>query len=337
MTAEDRQNLELNSQELIEAAASSIGPINEPLLAKQVLPPMSSTTGSLMASKNLEHYAMPFTEAPLGIDNGGQQQQHHHLTPINEALPLLRPNQLSAHQCPPHSAPPTMHTHYPNTPPSPHSTSGRNSIFSFCPDPITGEVGWMVEQQTSRFQMSPLLNGKVKFPTRPLMPGVLAKIHNEWLDEFPEPGPEGEEDWEGKLMAVKRFPTPQMTFESEHVRTLWQELERRRILEIDDRSLLHRLRMEAIYMIKLETAHRASAGVNGLSQEELFESIPDPPEDQINHKTLLLWEQTKRSAIYAVGLLRQAEYCIAQGNLGFMPLNNIRQSTGPTETNREAS
>jgi hypothetical protein len=291
----------------------------DPFSVRHNLPPMPMTAG-LMSTRNLEHYAnIPFQE--------GYSIDANHSFSQNDSGHLLKTSAVPAMQCPPRSAPPTMHNYPPSVLTQPRQPP-QASIFTFRPEDGTGEIGWALEKTTSPYQATPLLNGKLKFPTRPLHPGVLARCHNEWLDEYPETMPEMTQGMnrmgEGMIPCTKRFPTPQGTFESQHVRTLWQELERRRILEVNDTEHLRRLRLEAIHMIKAETAYRASAGVNGLTQQELFDSIPEPPEEHVNHKARILWEQTKKSATYAVGLLRQAEYCIAQGHLGFMPLNHNR-------------
>jgi len=233
----------------------------------------------------------------------------------------------------PHSAPPNVQCH-PNV--TPHLLL-RNSVFSFCPDMVTGELGWNVEQRNDRFQASPLLNSKMRFPIRPLIPGVLAKIHNDWLEEYPQPSVHSTaglgDEASRNLQPNKRFPTPHMTFESQHIRILWQELERRRILELEDIQLLAKLRQEAKHLLRMEAFHYASSNVmSPYSHENIFNSIPEPSEEQLKIKVQSLWEQTKKSAAYAVGLLRQAEYCIAHGHLGFMPLNHTQRR--PTESER---
>lgn len=226
----------------------------------------------------------------------------------------------------PHSAPPMAHS-YSSGPMK--LEPARNSIYHFTPDHETGELGWAVEEQSSRFQTSPLLNSKVHFPTRPLNPGVLARIHNDWLEEYPMPVAEGSLEAKDRR-GIKQFPTPQMNFESQHIRTLWQELERRRILEMTDGNLFNRLRQEATVLLKSEAmAGMALAGIDAISQERYLSKHLEPTEEQIKKKAQALWEQTRKSAVYAVGLLRQAEYCIAHGHLGFMPLNHIRSRPTP--------
>lgn len=235
---------------------------------------------------------------------------HHDLEPVQQPVSHHRPSV----QHPSH-----MRTENPN----------RNLLFVLAADPMTDEVGWFLEGQSSRYQSSPCLESNVPFPIRPLGSGILAGIHNHWLGEFPEPPEEiksGLSPTQGKL--YKRFPTANGTFESQHVRSLWQELERRRILEMNDPHHIHRLRHEAMMMLRSEAMQRK--GRNGPASKSRQDQSVEPTEEEIDIRSQLLWDQSKRSAVYAVGLLRQAEYCIAQGHLGFVPLQHPLQTISTT-------
>ncbi|UZJ52658.1 hypothetical protein CBS101457_001978 [Exobasidium rhododendri] len=328
-TADENSALELIGQRGPVVVAPSGLPMNDPFSTKQqtsfpILSSVENVSGMSKASvQSPEAYKSHRSEANV-LESGVSSGHRMDMQPFSSRR---EPTQILF----PHSAPPSVLSYacQPNL-------ASRNSIFSLCPDLATGELGWSVESQTSRFQTSPLLSGNLKFPVRPLIPGVLAKIHNDWLEEYPQPvgGNQAEEERAGTTHRLKRFPSPKSTFESHHIRILWQELERRRILELSDVQVLSKLRQEARQTLKTESAHYAYVnGPDVYNRQDLYHSIPEPSEEQVEMRVQTMWEQTKKSAVYAVGLLRQAEYCIAQGHLGFMPLSHVQRGSADVERN----
>jgi hypothetical protein len=315
MNVEERRRLEPHGQRASNIASSGL-PLSDRYLAKQQaslsnLP--SNENIFLMNNKealfqSMEGNKTPVDEAYL-TENGAQ---------LGQRIDTMQlPRRSLIHPFLPQSAPANM-ANYPCQQAA--GIVSRNSVLSLCPDVATGELGWNVENQTSRFQTSPLLNGNMKFPTRPLIPGVLAKIHNDWLEEYPQPVgaplPSSilEDERIGNMQRLKRFPTPRSTFESHHIRILWQELERRRILEMSDIHIVGRLRQEARQLLKIESAHYALVnGIDPYSRQEIYNSTPEPSEEQIEVKVQTLGEQTKKSAVYAVGLLRHVQRGAGEG------------------------
>lgn len=170
---------------------------------------------------------------------------------------------------------------------------------------IYGDQGWYLERQppqTTSVPYSPYLDPRSNFPSRPLLPGTLAQLHNDWLLAF------GQGDGQRPDPLVTRgLPTPEQTYESSRLRMIWQEIDRRRSVDIGQAE------MEVVMLAKNKAYNelRSALYANGTPREPTYEEVA--------RKAKETWERSKVALLYCSALLRQAEFALAQGSLALRP------------------
>lgn len=183
-----------------------------------------------------------------------------------------------------------------------------------------GEQGWYIQQQpprTASVPHFPFLDQRSIFQTRPLLPGTLAQIHNDWLLAH------GQGDGQRPDLLMSRgLPSPDQTFDSRRLRAFWQEIERRRIVDLS----------------------QGDAGVIMLAQNRAYHQLRislyacgtprEPTHQEISKGAKELWEKSKLSLLYCSALLRQAEFALAQGSLALRPsdyIQSLQRQTFPPQ------
>lgn len=208
----------------------------------------------------------------------------------------------------------------------------------------SGDVTWKLDdnEPAQRLASKFYLPNQPPFPVRPLREGVLRRIHDEWLqshlyssDMFRSGGHGFSTTYQGAEGARKYFPQVETNSDSAYLRQAWQDLERRRILNLSNfPEVIEDLRKEAIEELKREATQRAMMSatmMNALTWANI--ATQEPPQNEIDNRARLNWERRKAAAAYAVGLLRQAEYCVAEGFRAFA----IGQTAVPEKESNKTS
>ncbi|PWN32265.1 uncharacterized protein FA14DRAFT_182174 [Meira miltonrushii] len=207
-----------------------------------------------------------------------------------------------------------------------------------------GDVTWKADDNelAQRLASKFYLPNQPPFPIRPLHEGVLRRIHDEWLhahsfaSDVLRTGDHGlPTAYQAAEGSRRYFPPVEMCPDAAYLRQAWQELERRRILNLANfPDVIEQLRKEATDELKREASQRAMMSatmMNVLTWASI--ATQEPPAEAVDDRARLIWERRKAAATYAVGLLRQAEYCVAEGFRAFA----VGQPTGPEKEAKEVN
>lgn len=192
----------------------------------------------------------------------------------------------------------------------------------------SGDVTWKADDNelAQRLASKFYLPNQPPFPIRPLHEGVLRRIHDEWLhahsfsaDVLRAGGHGLPTAYQGVEGTRRYFPPVETNPDATYLRQAWQELERRRILNLANfPDVIDQLRKEAIEELRSEASQRAMMSatmMNALTWANI--ATQDPPTEAVDNRARHIWERRKAAATYAIGLLRQAEYCVAEGFRAF--------------------
>lgn len=321
------------------AAPESVNASMESMQVNMKLPTevntISSSDASSVVPQTNQHAQYTFTATEEGKAQSGNKSiaVRSNLPYINANTTSLVPQQFTPAQ----SHPPTNRAQsVPNRSTKmarPTSSKGspvpaKDIHFILTDFGSSGDVTWKADdnEPAQRLASKFYLPDQPPFPIRPLHEGVLRRIHDDWLhshsfssDMFRTGGHGFSTTYQGAEGARRYFPQAETNPDAAYIRQAWQELERRRILNLANfPDVIEHLRKEAIDELKREASQRAmmSATVMGaLTWANI--ATQDPPKIEIDNRAKLNWERRKAAATYAVGLLRQAEYCVAEGFRAF--------------------